>query len=421
MLVDRRYRFGISFFAVLAVSVFSSRLSEAQDWPGWRGSDRSDRSSETGLLQEWPKGGPVKKWSFDKAGMGYAGFSVVNGHLFTLGEEGGDEFVICLDAETGSEVWRQTVSGKFDNNWGDGPRSTPTVDGNQVFSLVADGTLSCLNAKNGEIVWSKKLQDFGGSTPSWGYSESPLVDEGMVICTPGGENGSIIALDKSNGELKWQTEDLDSSAHYSSPIAMQVEGKKQYVQLLPNRAVGIQPDNGDVLWQSEWHGKTAVIPTAVDVDGKVYITSGYGAGARMINPSSEAAGETIWEGRDMKNHHGGVILVDGFLYGHSDKTGFVCQDPADGKLKWNNKDIDKGCVTWADGRFYYVEESTGNVLLLEANEEKLKLRGKFKMEPQTEQRSPDGAIWVHPVIAGGKLFVRDQEFIHCYDIRAEAK
>jgi len=416
MLFVRRFPIVVlqSVFLVSAVSI--AGLTSAQDWPGWRGADRSDRSTETGLLQEWPKGGPAKKWTFDQAGIGYAGFAIVQGRLFTLGQDDEKEFALCLDAETGKEIWRTPVSEKYSNSYGDGPRGTPTIEGEFVYSLFADGTLACLKKEKGEIVWTRKMQEFGGKIPIWGYSESPLLDYGMVVCTPGGSEGSIIALDKTSGELKWQTSELDSDAHYSSLIAMDVKGKKQYVQLLVNRAVGIQSNNGKVLWQNEWYGGFAVIPTPVDVDGNVYVSSGYSAGSRLINAGAEGGGEAIWDNREVKNHHGGIILVDGYLYGHADRAGFFCQDTGDGSLKWKSGDIGKGCVTWADGRFYYVEEKTGDILLIEANPEKVTLRGKFTMEPQTQQRRAQGAVWVHPVVSGGKLFVRDQEFIHCYDI-----
>lgn len=389
----------------------------AQDWPGWRGADRSDRSTETGLLQEWPEGGPTKLWTNDRCGLGYAGFSIVGNRLFTMGLEDNSEFALCLDAGSGQELWRTTIGERFENGWGDGPRSTPTVDGDRVYFLAAKGTLTCLKADSGESIWSRNLTDFGGRIPDWGYSESPLVDGPRVVCTPGGPQGAILALDKLTGDVIWQTSGLDVNAHYSSIIRMKFGGVDQYVQLLVNRVVGVLPESGKVAWEVEFPGRIAVIPTPVDVDGRVYVTAGYNAGSILVEPDGFNGARQAWQGRNAKNHHGGMILVDGFIYGHSDSTGFVCQDMTDGKLKWNNREIGKGCVAWADGRFYYVEEDSGDVLLIEASPEKISLHGRFTMQPQTQRRSPQGRIWVHPVIAGGRLFVRDQEFIHCYDIR----
>lgn len=415
--MEFRHRITVLFAAILLSIHAGLSLSSAQDWPGWRGADRSDRSKETGLLQEWPEGGPEKLWTNNAAGLGYAGFAVVADRLYTMGLEENQEFALCLDATNGKELWRTPVGGIYENGWGDGPRSTPAIEGERGWFLFANGDLACLNTSNGELVWKKSMAELGGKVPDWGYSESPLVDENRVLCTPGGENGAIAALDKTTGELLWQSAELTQRAHYSSIIPVVVDGQKQYVQLLVNAAVGIDPESGKVLWQNEWHGRTAVIPTPVDVNGDVYITSGYGAGSRLIDAVASGTAETRWSDRKVKNHHGGIIFVDGWLYGHSDQAGFVCQSIEDGTLKWNNRDIKKGCVTWADGRFYFVEEDTGKTMLLEATPDKLKVCGEFVMDPQTERRNPQGRIWVHPVVAGGRLFVRDQELIHCYDVK----
>ncbi len=416
MKMQRIYCFVLMLLATALLSG-SIRGQQSTDWPGWRGADRSDRSSETGLLQKWPSDGPEKAWTFDEAGFGYAGFSVVGDRLYTMGLDGDSEFALCLNAATGEKIWQTPCTGRFANGWGDGPRSTPTVAGDSVYCLFPNGTLVCLKTSDGSEVWKRTMQDLGGETPDWGFSESPLVDGGRVVCTPGGPKGAIAALDAVSGETLWQTSELDSRAHYSSLIIMNINDSQQYVQLLVDKVVGINPDDGKVLWQSDWHGRVAVIPTPVDINGQVYVTSGYNAGSRLIGLDGNKP-EIVWDGRKVRNHHGGMILVDGSVYGYSDDVGFVCQKVDDGDLHWNNKEIGKGCCTWADGRFYFVEEDTGNVLLLEANPEKLKMQGKFTMEPQSENRNPRGRIWVHPVVVNGRLYVRDQEFIHCYNVAA---
>lgn len=389
----------------------------AQDWPGWRGADRSDRSAEKGLLQDWPEEGPPKIWTNDTAGLGYGGFAVVNNRLYTMGLEDDQEFALCLDADTGRELWRTPVGARYENGWGDGPRSSPSVEGEFAWFLFAGGDLACLKTDSGDLVWKRSMQEFGGRIPDWGYSESPLIDGDQLVCTPGGKEGAVLAVHKKTGEPIWQSTELTQRAHYSSVIVVQVDGQKQYVQLLLNDLVGLDPASGKVIWKSKWLGKTAVIPTPVDVQGNVYITSGYGAGSSLVDAVSTGEAKVLWKEEKVVNHHGGIIFVDGWLYGHSDAAGFVCQSIEDGSLKWNNRKIGKGCVTWADGRFYHVEEDSGNVLLIEANPTELKLHGKFTMDPQTTRRSRSGKIWVHPVIAGGRLFVRDQEYIHCYDLR----
>lgn len=408
---------GVVFLTLVGGLALQAATVNAQDWPGWRGADRSDRSAETGLLQEWPDGGPEKLWTNSAAGLGYAGFAVVDNRLYTMGLEDAEEFALCLDASTGEEIWRQPIGEKYENSWGDGPRSTPTVDGDRIYFLAAAGNLACREAMTGKSVWTVNMTDLGGSVPDWGYSESPLVDGDLVVCTPGGQQGAIAAFNKLTGEMQWQSAELTAGAHYSSLIVLESDGTKQYVQLLVNKVVGIEPESGKVLWTADFPGRIAVIPTPVNVNGDVYVTAGYNAGSRMVKPG-EGSAELLWEDRKVKNHHGGMILVEGHLYGHSDSVGFVCQKTSDGSLAWNNRDIGKGCVTWADGRFYHVEEDSGDILLLEASPEKLSLRGKFTMDPKSERRKPDGRIWVHPVIANGRLYVRDQELIHCYSVSA---
>ena len=191
-----RYAFRRSVFALMTVCLLL-QAAVADDWPHWRGPNWNDRSGETGLLTEWPKDGPKQLWVNSASGLGYAGFAVVGEQLFTMGLEDNAEFALCLDATTGTEIWRQPVGTKFENNWGDGPRSTPSVDGDYVYVMTAAGTLACLKKNDGQEVWKVQMQDFGGQVPDWGYSESPLVDEDRVVCTPGGPKGTMVASPSS--------------------------------------------------------------------------------------------------------------------------------------------------------------------------------------------------------------------------------
>lgn len=411
---------GYSTLACVAVALFVINLtneSSADDWLQWRGPNRADRSAEKDLLQEWPADGPKKKWQFDKAGLGYAGFSIKGDNLYTMGLEVGESFALCLNAETGNKIWRQKIGGEYNNGWGDGPRSTPTIDDDHVYFLNSKGDLNCLTTKDGKIVWAKQLIKMGGKVPKWGYAESPLVDEKHVYCTPGGKDGAVVALDKKSGELVWQSENVTDGAHYSSIISAKINGEQQLIQLFPKRLVGLSAKTGKLLWESEWYGRVAVIPTPIYKDGIVYITSGYGtgSGAYKIGPDNKV--EEVFYNKVVKNHHGGTILVDGNIYGHSDKVGFVCQEFKTGEKVWATKKITKGCVAYADGRFYYVQEKDGTVMLLETSKEGVEVKGKFVMEPQTERRKSKGRIWVHPVISDGKMYLRDQEYIFCYDIK----
>lgn len=391
------------------------------DWPGWRGADRTDVSRETGLLPTWPEGGPKQLWVNRNCGLGYAGFSVVENRLFTLGSEAEREFALCLDAVTGTEIWRVEVGDNFQNQWGDGPRSTPTVDGDRVYAMAANGNLSCLDRGSGQIIWQVSLRDLGGDVPQWGYAESPLIDHDRVVCTPGGNQGAIVALNKMTGAVIWRCTELTSTAHYSSIITANWNNRRQYIQLLVDALVGVDADNGRLLWSSPWRGRIAVIPTPIFWEGKVYATSGYDIGSKLVELTDDGAVD-VWSNKVMKNHHGGVIQLGSHVYGFSDGNGFLCQSLETGEMVWTaRRAIGKGAVSYADGRFYFIQEEDGQVLLIEANEEAWHERGRFTLSPQTERRKPQGRIWVHPVIANGRLYLRDQEIVCCYDISAQGE
>ncbi len=402
--------------ASLLFLILTSIVSAA-DWPTFRGADRRDISTETGLLKQWPEGGPKKVWTSDKGGLGYAGFSVVGGTLYTMGSRDESEFLLALDAATGKEKWIVTIGDLLTNNWGNGPRGTPTVDGDRVYALSGQGDLVCADAKNGDVLWKVKMSDFGGKIPGWGYTESVLVDGDKVICTPGGSQGTLLALDKASGKKIWQSAGWDDPAQYSSVIVAEHAGIRQYIQLTMKHVGGVDAATGKAIWLSNWGGRTAVIPTPIFKNGKVYVTSGYGVGCKLIDLGIINSPEEAWSNQNMINHHGGVILVGDCLYGYSDKGGWTCQDWMTGDVKWSEKKLGKGAIHCADGMLYLLEESSGTAVLIEASPEGWKEHGRFKLDPQTAQRKPQGKIWTHPVVSNGKLYLRDQEFISCYDVK----
>lgn len=354
---------------------------------------------------------------YQDGGLGYAGFSVAKGKLFTMGARGETEFLIALDANTGKELWSAPVGTRYTNRWGDGPRSTPTVDGDKVYTMGGRGDLICANLADGKVLWKKSMTALGGKLQNWGYTESVLVDGDKVVCTPGGPQGAIAAFKKTDGTLLWQSADFTDEAQYSSIIPINHYGKKQYVQLTMKSIVGIDPANGKVLWRSDFPGKTAVIPTPIYKDGYVFVTAGYNVGCKMVQISKDNQVTDVYANMVMKNHHGGVILVGDHLYGHSDGPGWICQDFKTGEQVWANKSVGKGAVGYADGMLYLLDEANGNVVLIEASPKGWSEKGRFKLDPQTTQRSPQGKIWVHPVIVNGKLYLRDQEIILCYDVK----
>lgn len=396
----------------------ASGAASGASWPQWRGPNRDDLSTETGLLKEWPPEGPKRLWVSEDAGLGYSGFSIADGILYTMGLDGDDEKLIAMDAATGKKLWDTKTGGRLKNNWGDGPRSTPTVAGGQVFALGGNGDLVCADAKTGKKKWDKSLtKDLGGQIQNWGYTESPLVEGDKVIVTPGGSKGAIAALSVRSGSVEWQTKEFTEPAQYSSPIVIDSGEQRQIVQLVMNSFVGVSPADGKLLWKADFPGRTAVIPTPIHRDGHVYVAAGYGVGCKLIKLGG-AAPETVYENKTMVNHHGGVILVDGYLYGHSDGGGWVCQDFKTGAEKWSERQkLRKGCIAHADGMLYCMGEDDGTVVLIEASPEGWKEHGRFKLEKQSSQRSSQGRIWTHPVICGGRLYLRDQEFISCYDVK----
>ncbi|MEM9411772.1 MAG: PQQ-binding-like beta-propeller repeat protein, partial [Planctomycetota bacterium] len=302
----------------LFVSLFFSSIALADDWTQWRGPGRTDRSSETGLLQRWPSDGPRQLWTSNRAGMGYSGFAISAGKLFTMGDDGDHVFVICMDAGSGEKLWQQNVGRHFDNDWGDGPRGTPTWDNDRLYVLAPAGELVCLDASDGKTKWSKKMQDFGGKIPKWGYAESPLLLGEALFCTPGGNQGAIVALEKSTGEIMWQSAEVKSPAHYSSMIAVDLNGRKQLIHLLVDKVVGVDSEDGGLLWSWEWLGRTAIIPTPIYKDGLVYVTSGYGIGCSGLKILENNVVQEVYHNKVMKNHHGGVVELDGHVYGFSD-------------------------------------------------------------------------------------------------------
>ena len=335
-----------------------------------------------------------------------------------MGAYENDARLICLDANTGDIRWRTVMTESvLENGWGDGPRGTPIVDGARVYALAGEGTLVCVNVADGELLWKKNMKDFGGRVPKWGYSESVLIDQDKVICTPGGSDGALIALNKLTGEKIWQSTDFTDGADYSSVIVAEHDGIRQYIQLTQKTLVGVGADDGKVLWTYSWPGQTAVVPTPIYHDGKVYIASGYGVGCGLVKLTKDTA-EQVYENKVMKNHHGGVILVGEHLYGYSDGLGWVCQEFESGEQVWADKNsLGKGAIACADGLLYCISENGGEVVLIEASPEGWNEKGRFKLDPQSEYRSPRGKIWTHPTIANGKLYLRDQEIILCFDIK----
>jgi outer membrane protein assembly factor BamB len=407
---------------------------ESFDWPQWQGPDRNAVSTERGLLKEWPKGGPPLAWKIKGLGGGYSGPSIAAGRIFGMSHRGDNEVVWALSEKDGKEVWVTRVDPAFKQDppqGKEGPGCTATVDGELLYVEGLSGDVSCLRVEDGKVIWQRSLQhDFGGQVPAWSFRESPLVDGAKVICTPGGEDASLVALDKLTGKTIWKSQvPGNPKAAYASPIAIDFQGQRQYVQLTQKAVVGVAASNGKFLWQY----KPATNPngincsTAIYRDGQVFASSAYGAGGGLVKLSKDANGdikaEQVWFSKKMQNHHGGVILIDGCLYGANGGNGggaLACLDFQTGNVLWDERDdsehrAPKGSLALADGRLYYRTEK-GPMLLIEPNPKQYVERGRFDQPDRTAQPA-----WTHPVIANGKLYLRDQDVLLCYDVKASGQ
>ena len=388
----------------------------AADWPTWRGPKRDDISTEKNLLTEWPAGGPALAWKTTGCGSGYSSVSVANGRVFTMGDTPEGSTVRAFDEKSGKPLWVSPIVGKPGGNY-EGPRCTPTVDGDSVYALGQFGDFVCLEAATGKERWRKSLgTDFGGKYSGWNYTESPLVDGNLVLFTPGGKRGAIVALDKKTGSLLWQSTEFTDGAQYSSLVPADINGVHQYIQLTAESVAGVDAATGKLLWRAERKGATAVITTPIYANNEVYVTSGYGVGCNAFKITKDASGfktEELYANKNMANHHGGVILLGDYVYGFSDGKGWVCQEFKSGDLKWNEKGVGKGAIGYADGHFYCRAESGKGVMaLIEATPDGYKEKGRFEQPDRSTKNS-----WPHPVIANGKLYLRDQDILLSYDVR----
>jgi outer membrane protein assembly factor BamB len=401
---------GVALIVALAVATPHSQSAE---WPQWRGPARDGVSRETGLLRTWPAGGPPRAWTATGAGTGYSSMAVSGGRLYTLGARGGTELVLAYDAQTGERLWEAPVGRRFSNDRGDGPRSTPTVDGTRLYVLGASGDLAALDAATGRPAWSVNvLREFGGRNPNWGLSESPLVLEDRVLVNAGGPGASIVALRKSDGQALWKSG--GDPAGYSSAVIARAHGVTQAVFFTARRVVGIDVRDGRQLWEYDRvSNRTANIATPIVRHDRVFVSSDYGTGAallRLVNGPSGMGAEEVYFTRDMRNHHSTSVLVGDHLYGFSSAI-LTAMRFDDGQLAWRDRSVGKGSLVYADERLYLFSEG-GVVGLAEASPIGYREHGRFRLE------TGSAPTWSHPVVAGGRLYLRDQDTIHAFDVRA---
>lgn len=394
------------------------------DWPMFRGPDRTGVSKEAGLLKSWPEGGPPLAWKAEGLGVGFSSVSVAGDRAFTMGDVNRDCFLFGIDRAKGVVEWQLKV-GEAGGNY-QGPRCTPSADGELVFALGQFGDLVCAKAKGGEEVWRKSLpEDFGGHSGGWNYTESPLLDGDHLVVTPGGSQATMVALEKKTGNVVWKgLIEKGDTAGYASPVVANFGGTKQYVTLMANGLVSFAAKDGKMLWRygtgrERFGGNTANIPTPIIQGDYVFAAAGYGRGAALLKVTNSGKGfaveEVYWKEK-LTNKHGGVILVGDRLFGDRDDSGHPwCADFTTGKVIWSRGDDGEGSgsasLTYADGRLY-VRYSDGWVVLADAAADQYKEVSAFKVPNK-------GNTWAHPVVAGGKLYVRERETLYCYDVKAK--
>jgi len=423
--VNPSLRLWALFFAL------SCSLSAA-DWPRWRGPNLDGICTETGLLKEWPKAGPPLLWQVTGLGTGYSSVSIVDGKLYTMGDlpgEGGEkqQLVICLDLNTKKILWTAKVGPPHS----DGSRCTPTVDDGHVYAIGTSGGLVCLNAQNGELVWQKNFaEDFNGKMMSgWKYSESVLIDGDKLICTPGANSAILAALNKKTGELLWQCSMPNignrgkDGAGYSSIVISQGGGLRQYVQITGRGCIGVSAADGKFLWgYNRVANGTANIPTPVVEGDYVFCSTAYGTGAALLKLSLTGDGNVeaqevyFLDENVFQNHHGGFVLLDGYIYGgHGHNKGDpTCLELKTGKIVWKEKQPGGGsaAVLYADGNLIFRYQQ-GEVCLIKATPEGYQLKGQFTPPKESGMSGP---AWAHPVIADKKLYLRHKNVLQCFDL-----
>ncbi|MEZ6131543.1 MAG: PQQ-binding-like beta-propeller repeat protein [Planctomycetaceae bacterium] len=416
------------FPACLTTVLLFIATIHAADWPQWRGPDRDGRSAETGLDLDWTDGAPRLLWKLEGVGRGYSSVAVVDNVIYTTGNTDNGQCVIARKAADGSEIWSTSLTDRAPKHGYDGARCTPSVTDKHVYVVTSDGQIACLKRSDGRVVWSKKFADEwnGKMMSGWGFSESPLVDGDRVICTPGGDKALIVALNRLTGEEIWSSPSFDSDkgndgAGYSSVVISNAGGIKQYVTLTGHGVVSVDAKDGSILWTyARVANGTANIPTPVVFDDYVFCSSGYGTGSALLHIVKEGDGlkaseKYFLDAGTLQNHHGGMIRDGDYIYcGHGHNEGFpTCLKIDTGEVVWGGKLRGAGkksaAVTMVGDHLLFRYES-GELASIVATPESYQLKGYFMPDYQ------EGKSWAHPVVVDGRLYLREQNVLMCYDI-----
>jgi outer membrane protein assembly factor BamB len=413
-----------------ADSLTKTAVAKASDWTQWRGPDRAGISPDVGLLKDWRQRQPTLLWKTQGMGGGYASVSLEGGRIYTTGNQRNGQTVVCVNGEDGKVLWTSRLTDTVPDHSYEGSRCTPTLDGEFLYAIASSGKIACLKTADGSLVWSRDFAEWDGKMMSvWGFSESPLVDGDSVLCTPGGSGAMIVALNKQTGKDIWKTSvpslgrGGSDGAGYSSIVISNAGRIKQYVQLVGKGVIGVRATDGKFLWgYNRVANGTANIPTPLVFGDYIFCSTGYGTGAALLKLTRSGANircdeQYFLPGDKIQNHHGQMVLKDGFVYlGSGHRNGMpACVELATGKIAWGGKERGVGsgsaAITLADGNLVFRYES-GEVALIEATPTAYKLKGSFR--PEIVGRNP---CWSHPVVIGGRMYLRDQDNLMCYDVR----
>lgn len=393
--------------ALISVVSFSQNVDQ------WRGKDRSGIYNETGLLKEWPASGPQLAWHFDELGIGFSSVIVHSGFIYVTGMEGSDGFIYCLNT-SGKLLWKKKYGEEWTVNF-PGARTTPTFDNGKLYILGSPSMAICLNATDGSLVWQKDMAKlFGSAQLRFGNAESPLLVDNKIIYTPGGAEGTMVAFDKNTGENIWVNKINGEKSAYCSPLLINHNGNKIIVTSIEKNVVGINPDNGKLLWSHPQINKYNIHPNTPLYDGKnIYSFTGYGKGGTMIKLSEDGSSVTLgWENKTLDNQMGGIILIDGNIYGSGQNTRqWQCLDAKTGIKKYESSELMNGAIIYNDGLLYCYSDKTGMVSILKPTETQFEIKGTVKVELGSEQH------WAHPVICNGILYIRHGNTLLAYNIK----
>lgn len=399
--------------AVLAGLILLAGSAFAKDWPQWHGPNRDGISKETGLLKTWPKEGPKVLWQ-TPLGLGYSCVAVADGRVFTQFQKDGAQWAVALDEKTGKELWKVRTGDEYKVMDFHGPRSTPTVEGKLVYLADAQGNLLCLEAATGKIVWQQNiLKEFSAQNLQWGVSMSPLIDGDLVLVNGGQSKGaSILALNKKDGKLVWKSQ--DDKGGYASPNIYKISGQRQAIFFTGEAVLGVAPKDGKLLWRHPWATKYDVNAATPVIKGDyVFVSSNYGAGCALLKIDLKATPpvKEVWKSKVMKAQFGTPVLLGDFLYGFDDAT-LVCVDYMTGKKMWEQPGLNKGALCYADGLVFIVGEK-GNLVLGKVSPEK------FEKIAEVNGLIAGPHAWTMPVVANGRLYLRDEAKLVCLDVKAK--